>query len=100
MPMVNAASPNWKALFADSTHASKDFLPARLISKFNVIDHSTKHIAQYPVEKFPVVNSPDPLHLGKNVCTALKKSDLAFSHQNIKYKKCPVNLGMVKLCWL
>ena len=59
-----------------------------------------KHIAQDPVRKFPVVNSPGPLHVGKNVCTALEKSDPAFSHRNIKYKKFLVNLGMVKLCWL
>ena len=98
--LVDAAGPNWKALLADSTHAAKDFLPAELMSKFNKIDYSLIHIQQDPVKKYPIVNSPDPLHLGKNICTALEKSDSNYSKRYVKYKGCPMNLGMIKLCWL
>lgn len=98
--LVDAASPNWKALLADSTHAAKDFLPAELMAKFSKIDYSMKHIQRDPVKNFPIVNSPDPLHLGKNICTALEKSDSKCSKRYIKYKGCPMNLGMIQLCWL
>ena len=81
--LVDAASPNWKALLADSTHAAKDFLPAELMAKFSKIDYSMKHIQRDPVKNFPIVNSPDPLHLGKNICTALEKSDSKFSKRYI-----------------
>ena len=71
------------------------------MEKFNDIDSSSpKHFQVDPVKKHPVAQLPDPWHLGKCICTALEKSDSAFSRRNIMYKNCPMNLGMVKLPWL
>ena len=42
----------------------------------------------------------DNSHLTKNIVTALKESSVKRSKRNIKYGKCPVNLGMVKNVWI
>lgn len=95
----DAANPNWTAFIASSTHSPADVLPNHLLQQFPNIFFGMKHIMVSPTNDRPFVFIPDNMHLSKNVVTALEKSSSKRSKRNIKYKKCPMNLGMIEKAW-
>ena len=97
---VDAHSSNWLALLADSTHSASDILPASLMEKLSKVDFSVRHIRRDPLTNQPVVNSPNPCHLLKNIVFTLEKSWKPQHKRNLFYKKCPVNMGMSYDSWI
>ena len=64
------------------------------------IDFDVATVAKDPVSGEWFIFIPDNSHLTKNVVTALEKSYAKKSKRNIKYGKCPINLGMVEDIWI
>ena len=96
----DAAGANWVAAREiTATHSTKDILSEELMNNYPEIDFDVSIVAKDPVSEEWFVFIPDNSHLTKNVVTAIEKSSDKGSKRNIKYGKCPINLGMVEDIW-
>lgn len=103
MEVSDAAGCNWVA-FKDimATHSYNDILPDEITEnpEYSDIDFDLTCVTQDPVTGDYFIFMPDMPHLTKNIVTALELSSSKASKRNIKYGKCPVNLGMGEEIWL
>ena len=96
----DAAGANWVAAREiTATHSTKDVLSEELMNNYPEIDFDVSIVAKDPVSEEWFVFIPDNSHLTKNVVTAIEKSSDKGSKRNVKYGKCPINLGMVEEIW-
>ena len=97
----DAAGANWVAARdITATHSTKDVLRQELMDTYPEIDFDVATVAKDPVSGEWFIFIPDNSHLTKNVVTAIEKSAAKKSKRNIKYGKCPINLGMVEDIWI
>ncbi|KAL9182387.1 hypothetical protein ACHAXT_013039 [Thalassiosira profunda] len=101
METSDAAGCNWVA-FKDimATHSIHDVLPAELMAEYPEIDFDIMCVCQDPDSKEFFLFLPDMPHLTKNIVTAIELSANKTAKRDIKYGKCPVNLGMIEEIWL
>ena len=96
----DAVGANWVAAREiTATHSTKDILSEELMNNYPEIDFDVSIVAKDPVSEEWFVFIPDNSHLTKNVVTAIEKLSDKGSKRNIKYGKCPINLGMVEDIW-
>ena len=96
----DAAGANWLAFKSLARHPISKILPESLRMQYPAIDFELSLVYQDPVSKDYIIFLPDMPHLTKNMCTAIEFSSSLFSKRNIKFGKCPVNLGMIEEVWL
>ena len=97
----DAAGANWVAARdITATHSTKDVLQQELINMYPEIDFDVATVAKNPVSDEWFIFIPDNAYLTKRIVTALEKSSSKKTKRNIKYGKCPNNLGMVEDVWI
>ena len=97
---LDAVGVNWVAAQEITViHSTKGILPQELMNKYPEINSDASIVAKDPVSGEWFVFIPDNSHLTKNVVTAIEKSLDKGSKHNIKYGKCPVNLGILEDIW-
>lgn len=95
----DAAGCNWVAFKSLSSYTIGKVLPKSIIESYPEINFDIKLVYQDPVTDEYTIFLPDMPHLSKNICTALEYSASGYQKRNIKYGKCPVNLGLVEDVW-
>lgn len=97
--VFDAANPNWNAKRASVTHAVGEYLPDSLKSDYPDIDFDSLKQIEKDVMDDPFLWLADCMHFLKNSHTTLEKSSTRNAHRDLKYKNCPINLGMVETVW-
>lgn len=95
----DAAGCNWLSFKNLADLPISKLLPADLMSKYESIDFDIEIVHEDPVSGEYIIFLPDMPHLIKNVVTALELSSNSKSKRDIKFGKCPVNLGMSQEVW-